>query len=71
MTDAICHACGQKVIKSGRICSLCGRTIGKHHKYVFVGGTVQHRNCDHPETYSGKPPESPQRVLDEADQQGA
>jgi predicted amidophosphoribosyltransferase len=49
MNPDICPTCGQNwPDRQGRVCSLCGSKIGSHHKYRFVGSTVQHRDCSDP-----------------------
>lgn len=49
MNPNVCPTCGQNwPDRQGRVCSACGLPIGKHHKYRFVGSTVQHRDCKDP-----------------------
>lgn len=58
--------CGQTLPdRRGRICAVCQRPIGLHHKFYFAGSSVQHRNCSNPEMYEAA--EAPQpRLIDVA-----
>lgn len=46
----VCPACGQRLPdRRGRICARCERPVARHDRWSFVGGRVEHRDCDDPQ----------------------
>ena len=48
-----CPTCGQPVgpWKETRICGLCHKPVRKGHKWQVVNSMIQHRVCEHPDSY--------------------
>lgn len=48
-----CPTCGQPVgrWKPARVCGLCHQPMRRGHKWQIVNSTIQHRDCQNPESY--------------------
>jgi endogenous inhibitor of DNA gyrase (YacG/DUF329 family) len=48
-----CPTCGSVFeAKAKRVCSKCGKIIGRHDKFTFMPDSrVAHRHCDRPDQY--------------------
>jgi ssDNA-binding Zn-finger/Zn-ribbon topoisomerase 1 len=59
-----CPTCGQTwPAKKKRQCARCGKPIGRHDKWAFVGAQCAHKDCDNPTLDASKAAPVAQPVL--------